>query len=103
VEGRRIEVNPATAKATPRAPTLALRRHKSVAEEQELVEAHTRLAEAQLAVLRMQHCIQFQQVQRPTNDRSALATNMRRLRGEGLQDGLLLLLRGTILASQKAA
>ena len=46
VEGRRIEVNPATAKATPRTPTFASRRHKSVAEEQELVEAPTRLAEA---------------------------------------------------------
>ena len=48
-------MNPATA----RTPILASRRHKSVAEEQELVEAHTRLAEA---VLRMQHCIQFPQV-----------------------------------------
>jgi hypothetical protein len=62
VEGRRIEVNPATAKTAPRTPALVSRRHKSVAEEQELVEAHTRLAEAQLAVLRMQHCIQFPQV-----------------------------------------
>ncbi len=98
VKGRRIE-------AAPRTPTLISWLHKSVAEEQELVAAHTLLAEAQFAVLRMQHCIQFQQVtadswppyvanfkscdlwprcsvvQRPVYDRGGQAGAMRRVFG----------------------
>ena len=56
VEGRRIDVNPATAKTVPR-PVSALHMKPSqqdVEGQRRLVEAQTRLAELQLAVLTLQ-------------------------------------------------
>ena len=53
VEGRRIDVNPATAKSMPR-PVSALHtrpRQQDIEEERKLVEAQTKLAELQLALL----------------------------------------------------
>ena len=53
VEGRRIDVNPATAKSMPR-PVSALHtrpRQQDLEEERKLVEAQTKLAELQLALL----------------------------------------------------
>ena len=56
VEGRRIDVNPATAKTMPR-PVSALHMkplHHNLEEERKLVEAQTRLAELQLALMTLQ-------------------------------------------------
>merc|ERR1719394_949524 len=53
VEGRRIDVNPATAKSMPR-PVSALNtkpRQQDIEEQRKLVEAQTKLAELQLALL----------------------------------------------------
>jgi len=63
VEGRRIEVNQATPRVRPllasKSPFLALNRqvNKQNCQMLELVEAQTRLAEAQLAVLQMRNAI----------------------------------------------
>ena len=67
VEGRRIEVNPATAKAlTRRSVTshVVWREVGAPQQQQGFLEAQTKLAEAQLAVLQMQHRILFPQVER---------------------------------------
>ena len=67
VEGRRIEVNPATAKAlTRRSVTshVVWREVGAPRQHQGFLEAQTKLAEAQLAVLQMQHRILFPQVAR---------------------------------------
>merc|ERR1719370_1713996 len=56
VEGRRIDVNPATAKTTPR-PVSALHMkplQQDVEGQRKLVEAQTRLAELQLALMTLQ-------------------------------------------------
>merc|ERR1719500_1123753 len=61
IEGRRIEVNQATPRVRPvlrpRAPFMAYRRVNCQSQMLELVEAQTRLAEAQLAVLQMRNTI----------------------------------------------
>ena len=58
VEGRRIDVNPATAKTMPR-PVSALhmkplQQQRDVEGQRRLVEAQTRLAELQLALMTLQ-------------------------------------------------
>ena len=66
IEGRRIEVNQATPRVRPvlrpRAPFMAYRRVNCQSQMLELVEAQTRLAEAQLAVLQMRNTILDSQV-----------------------------------------
>ena len=71
VEGRRIEVNPATPKVRPavmgpRPPPLPFCEQMMLQNSQsqmlELVEAQTRLAEAQMAVLQMRNTIINSQV-----------------------------------------
>jgi len=61
VEGRRIDVNPATAKTTPR-PVSALHmkplQQQDVEGQRRLVEAQTRLAELQLALMSLQNSSQ---------------------------------------------
>ena len=67
VEGRRIEVNPATAKVLTRSSVtlhVVWREVGGPQQHQGFLEAQTKLAEAQLAVLQMQHRILFPQVAR---------------------------------------
>ena len=61
VEGRRIEVNPATAKVLTRS-SVTWREVGAPQQHQGFLEAQTKLVEAQLAVLQMQHRILFPQV-----------------------------------------
>ena len=59
VEGRRIDVNPATPKTALMGRALA---EPAEVEQRRLVEAQTRLVETQLALLQLHHRIQCPQV-----------------------------------------
>ena len=59
VEGRRIDVNPATAKSIPRpVASLHMKSQQDIEAQRRLVEAQTRLAELQLALMNMQTTVQ---------------------------------------------
>ena len=58
VEGRRVEVNPATPKVMTRSQPLV----SALQRQEDFLEAQTKLARAQLAVLQMHHRIMFPQV-----------------------------------------
>lgn len=60
VEGRRVEVNPATPKVMTRSQPLV----SALQRQEDFLEAQTKLARAQLAVLQMHHRIMFPQVDR---------------------------------------